>query len=197
MSEATSTTYRQPVIGIKEEDLADLSTLTTSVDDLSEGLLSDITAKIVGMEVIPGGELKTDSNGREFITSDQLAIYLQVDDAEALGLENPNVTWYMNLPKVATINGVRKRVAPGKNSDYGVFLQNLEAFGISGNPQNAVRLQIKTVADLVGLHFRRQQKMVAFRDGSQRRQFEITEIYGFDNELRGKAGLKPVTLSAE
>jgi hypothetical protein len=194
MPEATDITRRKPVIGLKTEDLDDLSTLALSVDELSEGMLSDITAKIIGMEVLPGGELRTDDSGREYVTPDRLAIDMQVDNAADLGLESDTITWYMNLPKVIVSNGQKRRMAPSKQSDYGVFLQSLENFGISGNPQNAAVLHIKSISDLIGLHFRRQQKTVANRDGSQRRQYEITEIYGIDNDIRKEAGLKPIKL---
>ncbi len=195
MAEATEATRRQPVMGVKQEDVDDLLTLTTDVNELSEGALADITAKIIGLEIVPGGELKTDPAGREFITSDQLAIHLEVDDFEEKGLENGHVMWYMNLPKVVTVNGVRRRAAPGKQSDYGLLLQQLESFGISGNPANAARLHMKNLTDIVGLHFRRVQRTVAMNDGRQRRQYEITEIYGIDNDLREQAGLKPVKLA--
>jgi len=40
MPEATDITRRKPIIGLKTEDLDDLSTLVLSVDELSEGMLS-------------------------------------------------------------------------------------------------------------------------------------------------------------
>ncbi len=200
MSEAEAATKGRPVVyGVADEALDELDSLVLSVDELSEGMFSNITCKLVGIETTAGGEEKESKSepGTYYVTSPQMIWHLEVDDAFELGAESPNLAWYFNIPRAVEKDGQKRRAAPGKQSDYGALLASLEAVGISSNPQNAVNYQFTRMADLIGLHFRRETKQVEQKDGKKRRQDQITELYGFDNEVRTRVGLPPAYVKGQ
>ena len=194
MSEATATAKGRPTVyGVDDDALNLLSTLTISVDDLSDGILSDINCKIVGIETKKGGEeLESKTTpGEYYVTSDQMILHLQVDDAFEKGLESDVVQWYLNLPKEVEKDGQRSRADPGRQSDYGVFLSDLEAIGVSANPANAANYHFTSMRDLIGLYFHRVQKDAEQRGGGKRRQFRIEDLYDIDNTVREAQGYEP------
>jgi len=200
MSEAEAVSKGRPVVyGVQEEVPGDLDTFSVSVEDLSDGILSNITCTLVGVETVLGGEEKESKSepGTYYTTPDQMIWHLEVDDAFELGMESPNVAWYINLPKAVEKDGVRRRAAPGKNSDLGALLTSLEGLGVSSNPQNAVNYQFTRMSDLVGLHFHRETKNIEQRNGQKRRQDQITDIYGFNNEARERAGMPPAYMRGQ
>lgn len=200
MSEATATAKGRPVVyGIDDSVLEDLANLTLSVDDLSDGLLANIDVTLVGVETVRGGEERESKTtpGEYYVTQDQMIWHLRVDDAFDLGFESDAVAWYFNLPRAVERDGKRNRADPGRNSDYGVLLSDLESIGISANTANAAHYQFRTMADLIGLHFKREQKDAEDRKGSKRRQFRITGLYDFDNEVRKQVGLTDAYLAGQ
>lgn len=194
MSEQTAAAKGRPTVyGVDDDALNMLSTLSISVDDLSDGVLADISCTIVGIETKKGGEeleSKTEP-GKYYTTQDQMILHLKVDDAFEKALESDVIQWYINLPKEVEKDGVRHRADPGRNSDYGVFLSDLEALGVSSNPANAAHYHFTSMRDLVGLYFHRVQKDVEQRTGGTRRQYRAEDLYGIDNAVREEQGYPP------
>ena len=200
MSEATATAKGRPAVyGVDDAALDELSTLAIDVESLSDGLLADIRATIIGIESVKGGEEKESKTepGTFYVTQDQMILHLRVDDAFEIGLESDVIQQYFNLPRGIEKDGQRSRADPGRNSDYGVFLSDLEGLGISANPASAAYLHMTSVRDLVGLHFHRVQKDVEARNGRKRRQFRVDELYDIDNTVRESVGLAPIYLKGQ
>jgi hypothetical protein len=200
MAEATAVAKGRPtVLGVDDDTLNMFSTLTTSVESLSDGMMADLGVTIIGIEGKRGGEeLESKTKpGEYYTTQDQMIIHLRVDDAFEKGFETGDIQWYLNLPREVEKDGQRSRADPGRQSDYGVFLTDLEALGVSANPANAAFFHFESVKDLVGLHFRRIQRAVEQRDGTSRRQFRAEDLYGIDNDVRTELGLPPAYIKGQ
>jgi hypothetical protein len=194
MTNASETAVPEPVVGIDDsvpEGL--LGALPTDTDDLVELSLDDCDVAIMGWSFQAGGEEVTDENtGRSWTSGDQLLLHLRVDGIDGIDTTRQ----YLGLPKTFVgDDGQERRRDVSVNSKLGILLSSFAGFGISGNASMAYAYQFGNYSDLIGLRYHRKfQSFEGARRGSTTDVHIPTEIYGFDNDLRKEAGLKPAEL---
>lgn len=194
---------RPPVIGVSDDMLDSVDSVSTDAADVSYGAEMDYT--ILGIETDEGGYMVTeDADGKPianpFEARPQMFLHYRIDSAEFDYSENPNGFERINIPKAVLDpnTGKMKRGKPREGSQQQLFLSLLEQRGITGNPDLATAVHMTSFRDLTGIKVHREmvqfQNPMLQRDPNARpiRVPEWTTVYGFDNEVRKQAKLPPM-----
>lgn len=185
----------EPVYGITEAAEAVLGTITTNTNDLGDGGLSDLEVTITGFDYKPGGEIQKRDDGTEFESRDQVEMHLRIDNADDLGLENPNTIQYFGLPKLITRDGKQMRAKPTRGSAYGIWLAVLASLGVSSNREEAFEFLMQNgLRDLIGLRYHRMINEYEGFGGRANRVAVPVALFGFDNQARASNGLPAAAL---
>lgn len=187
----------QPVYGIENDDtLAILDSMPMDTEELGGGL-DDIDVTIIGFSSRSGGEIKQNQQGEDFETRDTLMMHLRVDDIDGVDA----TTEFFSLPKLISPRdgGEPRRGKVSETSRYGIWLASLENLGVSRDPNKAWNLQVRSLADLIGLRYHRQSRPFEVTINQRTSKFNVnvpTILHGFDNELRAELKLPAATLKS-
>ncbi len=163
-----------------------LDRLPTNPEDLPEGGLSKFDGTILGMRFDPGGEERTGDDGKPWTTSPQVILSVRVDNKEDIGYPFDATDIYLPMPSKSPTSS--KAADPTKSSKYGIFMDALDYCGVSGNVGNAHAFLLPNFKNIVGFMGHFERKTFQLYKGRTTDMVVPTEVYGFDNDLRG--GLK-------
>lgn len=193
------------VFGVSEDILNDLSAVPTDYAELPASAFDGKPFTLVGYSQQKGGEKRiSETDGKEFETSDQWLLHWRAEDPEIAAMLSDNqgvTTQRLNLPKSHVgSNGVAQRSRATRMSQSGLFVAALDNLGISSNSQQGHALVMKSWADLIGITFIRERRAYPMSRGTNARVMELDvpiAIVGVDDNLRKELKLPAIKVNYE